>query len=165
MTSQRRSFIMRSTAFLVFLLLSSVALASGCAHTGTAGAPTSVSVDGKASLLINVTHGKSNLHSASMGLGLAKAALEHGHRVVVFLNVEGAALADRNLGADVRFADFPPIAELLKDIVAKGGKVFVCSHCAGVMKVSQENLAPGLVMSEHGSIVEELQPGMVGFTY
>jgi predicted peroxiredoxin len=85
--------------------------------------------------------------------------------VVVFLNVEGAELADRNLGADARFADFPPIAELLKDILAKGGEVYVCSHCASVMKVSRENLVPGIVMSEHGDIVEALRPGMVGFSY
>jgi predicted peroxiredoxin len=156
---------MRSTAFLGFLLLSGVALASGCAHTGTSGAPTTASADGKAPLLVNVTRGKGDLHSASMGLGLAKAALEHGHPVVVFLNVEAAAFADRDLGADVKFADFPPVAELLRDILAKGGKVFVCGHCAAVMKVSRDNLAPGIVMSEHGGIVDALQYGMVGISY
>jgi predicted peroxiredoxin len=156
---------MRSTLLLAFLLLSTAVVTSGCAHTGAPGAPTSTSTDGKASLLINVTHGKTNLHSASMGLGLAKAALDHGRHVVVFLNVEAAAFADRNLGANVQFADFPPVAELIRDILAKGGQVFVCSHCAGVMKVSREALVPGIVMSEHGDIVEALRSGMVGFTY
>lgn len=156
---------MRYAAFLFSLLLATAAVTSGCAHTGAAASPTGTSADSKASLLVNVTHGKGDLHSASMGLGLAKAALEHGHPVVVFLNVEAAAFADRGLGADVKFADFPPIADLLTDIMAMGGKVYVCGHCAGVMKVSRDNLAPGIVMSEHGDIVEALRPGMVGVTY
>jgi predicted peroxiredoxin len=116
-------------------------------------------------LLINVTHGRSDLHAASMGLGLAKTALEHGSPVVVFLNVDAAALADRELGAEVKYADFAPVADLLRDIIAKGGKVFVCAHCARLMKVDKDRLAPGIVLSEHGDIMKALQPGMVGFSY
>lgn len=156
---------MRSTAVLVSLLLAIAAVTGGCAHTGAGASPSGISADSEVSLLVNVTRGKGDLHSASMGLGLAKAALQRGRHVAVFLNVEAAAFADRGLGADVRFADFPPIADLLRDIVAMGGKVFVCGHCAGVMKVSRDNLAPGIVMSEPGDIISELRPGMVAVTY
>jgi uncharacterized protein len=112
-----------------------------------------------------VTRGKADLHAASMGLALARSALEQGQDVVVFLNVEAAALADRGLGDAVRFADFPPIAHLLRDIVARGGRVFVCRHCASVMKLAPENLAPGVTLSAHADVLKALPPGVVAFSY
>jgi predicted peroxiredoxin len=154
---------MQRTLLVPILLLAGVWTATGCGHANpSTGQPSQTS---QPPLLVNLTHGKSDLHAASMGLGLAKAALEQGSAVVVFLNVDAAALADRDLGADVKFGDFPAVADLLKDIIAKGGKVFVCAHCANVMKVSKDRLAPGIALSEHGDIVRALQPGMVGFSY
>jgi predicted peroxiredoxin len=154
---------MQRIVLLGMLLVAGAWLAPGCGHAGAAANQSSEV--GQPALLINLTHGKSDLHAASMGLSLAKTALEQGSRVVVFLNVDAAALADRDLGADVRYADFPPVAELLRDIIAKGGKVFVCAHCASVMKVDKDHLAPGIALSDHGDIVRALQPGMVGFSY
>ena len=132
---------MRTMAMTLSLLLCSAALTSGCAHTSPSGSPTSSPTDAKASLLINVTHGKSDLHSASMGLGLAKAALDHDRHVVVFLNVEAAAFADRDLGTDVKFADFPPIAELLKDILAKLGNGGKSANLTSVPRSRSANAA------------------------
>jgi hypothetical protein len=50
-------------------------------------------------------------------------------------------------------------------LAAKGGKVLVCAHCARIMKVDKDRLAPGIVLSDHDDIVKALQPGMVGFSY
>jgi predicted peroxiredoxin len=100
-----------------------------------------------------------------MGLELARSALEAGSSVVVFLNVEAAELAKRDLGADVKFADFPPIADQLGSVIAKGGRVYVCGHCAAVMNLGQDQIAPGIVIAKHGDILEAVRPGMVGFSY
>jgi len=147
---------------LVSLLHASAALSGGCAHTGASGQP---AAPARPAVLVNLTRGKGDLHAASMGLALARTALEQGQRVVVFLNVEAAALADRGLGDVVRFADFPPIAHLLKDIVARGGQVFVCRHCASVMKVAPDNLAPGVTLATHVDVLKALPPGVVSFSY
>jgi predicted peroxiredoxin len=154
---------MQRIVLVGMLLVAGAWLAPGCGHAGSAANQSSAV--GRPTLLLNLTHGKSDLHAASMGLNLAKTALTHGSQVVVFLNVDAAALADRELGADVRFADFPPVAELLREIIAKGGKVFVCAHCASLLKLDKDRLAPGIVLSEHGDILKALQPGMVGFSY
>jgi predicted peroxiredoxin len=154
---------MQRLALLLLLSIPCALTTAGCGHaSASARAPSQL---GQPSLLVNLTHGKNDLHAASMGLGLAKAALEHGSSVVVFLNVDAAALADRDLGADVRFADFPPVVDLLRDIIAGGGKIFVCAHCAKVAKLGEDRIAPGIAFSEHGDIVKALHPGMVGFSY
>lgn len=139
----------------------------GCATTGATpnsqAAPATASA--KAALLINVTSGKENLHAASMGLNLAKTALEAGHEVVVFLNVAAPILATTTLGDDVKFADFTPVSQLIRDIIAKGGKVIVCGHCAAVSNVAESTLLPGTQVAHHGELLGALKPGMVAFSY
>jgi predicted peroxiredoxin len=147
------------------LLLSSAAACSHAASAGASSPVTAADVPARAALLINVTHGKSDLHAACMALGLAKTALERGHKVVVFLNVEAAGLAAADLSADVRYADFPPVQQQLRAIMDAGGKVYVCGHCAGIMGVSKDNVLAGITMTDHGSVLDALSPGMVGVSY
>jgi predicted peroxiredoxin len=161
----KKTFIMQHTTLSLALSLSILAATHGCAPTTAAAPATPAVADSKPALFVNLTRGKSDLHAASMGLTLAKTAAEHGLQVVVLLNVEAAGLADRHLGADVRFADFPPVAELLKDIIAHGGSVYVCAHCAAAMKLTREDVAPGIVLSEGGDVLKALHPGMVGISY
>jgi len=152
---------MRARAVVLVSLLAA-AVSGGCTHAGAGAQPAG---PGRPAVLVHVTRGKADLHSASMGLALARSALEQGQQVVVFLNVEAAAFADRALGEDVRFADFPPIAHLLKEIVARGGRVFVCRHCASVMKLTPEHVAPGIMLSAHADVLKALPPGVVSFSY
>ncbi|MCC6145025.1 MAG: DsrE family protein [Candidatus Hydrogenedentes bacterium] len=121
--------------------------------------------ENKPGILVNVTSGKDSLHAVSMGLGLAKTALEKGQEVVVFLNVDAAVFATKSLGDDVQIADFAPVKKLVGDIIAAGGTVAVCEHCAHVCKVDTTDLVDGAVLSAHGSVLDMLKPGMVGFSY
>jgi predicted peroxiredoxin len=134
----------------------------GCAQPSAtpAASPTT-----KPALLINVTHGRDALHSVSMGLNLARMALQQGHRVVVFLNVSAPELATKSPSAGLRFADFPPVGQMLQEIMAAGGRVVVCGHCARVQRVSESDFIPGVVVAHHGELLNELDPTMVGFSY
>jgi predicted peroxiredoxin len=100
-----------------------------------------------------------------MGLGLAQSALKDGRKAVVFLNVDAPVFAAKALGDDVKFADFPPVRKMLADFIAAGGQVLVCQHCAHVVKLNPEDLIGGVSMSEHGSVLATLTPGMVVFSY
>lgn len=146
-------------AMLVFLVV-----AGGCTQQPAAPAP-APAPEIKTGVLVNVTSGQDDLHAVSMGLGLAKTAAERGIPVVVFLNVAAPIFASTALPADTGYEDFPPVVELLKAIMAGGGKVFVCEHCAKVTGVDLSTLLPGVAVSKHGSLLDELTPGMVGFSY
>jgi predicted peroxiredoxin len=151
------------------LALASLVLA--CAPAAPPAAPPSTAVTSpaaaptKPALLINITSGKENLHAVSMALKLAQSALADGREVVVFLNVGATVFASTALGEDVRFADFPPVLQLMREIIAAGGKVIVCAHCASVSGVSEASLLPGTAVSHHGEILQALKPDMVGFSY
>ncbi|MEN6494873.1 MAG: cation transporter [Thermoguttaceae bacterium] len=119
----------------------------------------------KQAVMVNITRGKNELHAVSMGLGLAQSALKDGRKAVVFLNVDAPVFAAKALGDDVKFADFPPVRKMLADFIAAGGQVLVCQHCAHVVKLNPEDLIGGVSMSEHGSVLATLTPGMVVFSY
>jgi predicted peroxiredoxin len=141
--------------------LISLVLAS-CAKEPSAS---KTAADVETGVLLNLTTGQDDLHAVSMGLNLAKTAAERGLPVVVFLNVAAPVFASTALPADTKYEDFPPVQDLLSAIMAAGGKVLVCGHCAEVSGVDASTLLPGVVVSEHGSLLDELQPGLVGFSY
>jgi len=115
--------------------------------------------------MVNLTRGKNELHAVSMALALAQSTLKDGRKAVVFLNVEAPQFAAKTLSDEVQFADFPPVRKMLTDFMAAGGQVLVCQHCAHVLKLNREDLIEGVAMSEHGSVLAAISPGMVVFSY
>lgn len=132
----------------------------GCTHMGGAAASPS-----KAPLLINVTHGRDNLHAASMALRMASTALEQGHRVVVLLNVNAPILGSTQLGEDVRHSDFPPITQMVRDVISRGGQVIVCGHCATEQGVQADSLLSGVTVGNGAELLKHTEQGMIGLSY
>jgi len=93
----------------------------------------------KPTVMVNITCGKEDLHAACMGIGLASNAIKAGRRSDIFLNVHAVPLAAADLPADLKFADFPAVKEMLASFVAEGGELYVCGHCAAVTKVAESN--------------------------
>ena len=119
----------------------------------------------KSTVVVNVTRGKDDLHAACMGIGLASNALKAGRRSVIFLNVHAVALAAADLPGDLKFADFPPVKEMLASFVADGGELYVCGHCAAVAKVAESNLIKGAVVTQHGDLFKKLPAAALSFSY
>lgn len=120
---------------------------------------------GKPTVVVNITRGKDDLHAACMAIGLAEDALKAGRRSVIFLNVHAPALAAADLPADVKYADFPPVKDMIAGFVAAGGELYVCAHCAAVMKVAESNLIKGAVLAQHGDLFKKLPAAALTFSY
>ena len=135
---------------------------SGCASESKTS---KTAADVETGVLLNLSSGPDDLHAVSMGLNLAKSAAERGLPVVVFLSVAAPVFASTTLPADTKYEDLPPVQGLLSAVLAAGGKVLVCGHCAKLSGVDLNTLMPGVVVSEHGSLLDELEPGLVGFSY
>lgn len=148
----------------VFGVVCAVVLTGAGILLATSGSVSGAAVQ-KPGIFLNITSGQEDLHAVSMALGLAKTSLEHGNKVVLFLNVHAPVIASKNFGAEAKFADFPPVKDMLAEVVAKGGTVMVCGHCAGVCNVSPTDLIAGVSVSEHGDVLNHLEAGMVGFSY
>ncbi len=121
--------------------------------------------DQGAPIFVNMTRGMDDLHAASMGLAFSLTAVKAGRQVVVFLNVSSAAFAAEDLPASVKLEDFPSIRQLLSDIVAAGGKIYVCGHCANLMKVDTKKLLPGIALTDQRQILDAIPPHALSLSY
>jgi copper chaperone CopZ/predicted peroxiredoxin len=128
-------------------------------------APAANAASGKQPILVNITRGRNELHAVSMALGLAQSAIKDGRPAFVFLNVEAAAFAAKDLGDDIKFADFPPIKKMIADFVAMGGRVLVCGHCAHVVKMEQRDMIGGAKVLAQGELFAAMPPDIVVFSY
>lgn len=119
----------------------------------------------KPTVVVNITGGMDDLHASSMAIGLATDAIKGGRRSVIFLNVDAPLFAKLDLSADVKFADFPPIKEMLASFLAAGGELYVCGHCAAVTGVDQSSLIKGAVVVGHGDLFKKLPAAALSFSY
>ena len=148
-------------------ILTAIAVAGykGQSASAAGGIPATAATPTKQPILVNITRGKNELHAVSMALGLAQSALKDGRSAAVFLNVEAPIFAAKNLGDDVKYADFPPIKKMLADFVAAGGRVLVCGHCAHVVKLSHADMIDGAKELAQGELFGAMPPGTVVFSY
>jgi len=116
-------------------------------------------------VVVNITGGMDALHASSMAIGLATDAVKSGRRSVIFLNVSAPLLAKADLAADVQFADFPPVKEMLANFLAAGGELYVCGHCASVTGVDHSGLVKGAVVVGHGDLFKKLPAAALTFSY
>ncbi len=82
-------------------------------------------------IIINLTHDKGP--QAVMGTRFANVALSRGHQVVLWLNSYGVKLADAK--ATKLDPSQKQARENIKELISKGGKVYVCPQCAQMFGV------------------------------
>ena len=164
---------MRTSTLLAAILVSSFALSyGGCSNSSGDGAAHKPTREGAASsqsdsygVVLNITRGKDDLHAVSMAVALAIHSLEHEHKTVIFLNVHAPELAVKDLGDDVKYADFPPVIKMLTTFMKKGGTLYACEHCTSVCGVKSEKLLDGIVITKHGKLLAELNGNSLVFSY
>ncbi|MFN3814077.1 MAG: DsrE family protein [Aquificaceae bacterium] len=79
-------------------------------------------------LVVNLT--KDKAPSAVMAMRFASISLGRGNPTVIWLNSEGVRLADAK-------AKPTEAKKMLEEFIAKGGKVYVCPHCAKMFGVKE----------------------------
>ena len=94
-----------------------------------------------ATLFVNLT--SDDTWTSNMALTYAGKAKEAGFPVVVFLNVRGVHVADKNYPADKKGPGGKTPKELLEDLIAKGVTVYVCPMCSTHAGLKQADWVEG----------------------
>ncbi|HKJ87085.1 MAG TPA: DsrE family protein [Gammaproteobacteria bacterium] len=89
-------------------------------------------------VVISVTHGTDDPTQATLGILAAKAAADQGHDVTVWLQGEGAVLANKSVYPHVQGVNMPPMKDAVEALVAKGVPLWVCKACGAARGVSEE---------------------------
>ena len=106
-------------------------------------------------IVVHIGHATDDLHSASMGMSLARMLQKKGASVTVFLDREGVRLADDDMPKSLgwgRKAD--PVLVILADFVKAGGAVVLCPHCAEMAGVEDDDLVEGARIGSEAEVAE-----------
>lgn len=149
-----------------------IAVGCGVALAGAAAAALQSQPEGDAvapsiaapTLVLNITSGKDDKHAVTMAYALAGHALDDGRAVVLFFNVHAPQAASKHI-VGARFADHPPLDEMLAKLIKRGARGLVCPMCAKAEGVSEDELLPGLEFATRESLFSNLGPNSHVFTY
>jgi len=101
---------------------------------------TSVNID---EIFIINTTGTGNAERAYSTFMMADIALRLKLKPTIFLMLDGASLAQKGECDKVKHPAFPKLSDLVKDIVKKGVKIYVCELSAQFRGITRENLEEG----------------------
>ncbi|ADG13029.1 DsrE family protein [Methanocaldococcus infernus] len=92
--------------------------------------------------IINTT-GTGNAERAYSTFMMADIALKMGLKPTIFLMLDGASLALKGECDKVKHPDFPKLGDLVRDVIKKGVKVYVCELSAKFRGIDEKNLEDG----------------------
>ncbi len=105
-------------------------------------------------LVVMITHGIDH-ELSSAGLIIALGGMTAGLKVSIFLTSSGVDIARRG-GCDMTHVKpFEPLADMLRDFLARGGTLWACTPCVKSRGYTQESLIDGVIITG-ASVMHEL---------
>lgn len=115
--------------------------------------------------VINLTRSKDDCDRATVGFVIANAAAASDRETVVFLSTEGVRLATPGYADDIHEEGFAPLAQLMANFAAAGGKIYVCSPCFKKRGLDETKLVAGAVLVGGAKLVEFMADGAPCISY
>ena len=110
-------------------------------------------------ILIQGTHGAENAEKATLPFIVGNVSATADQDTVVFLTSDAVWLATRGYADDIRYAEHPPVGEILADFVANGGRVWACGACTGPRGITPDDLVDGAAIVTAANLTEALVAG------
>ena len=130
---------------------------------GPAVAPSHAEDRPDTTLFLNLT--TDDTWTASMALAYAGKVRDAGYPVVVFLNVRGVRVADKNFPPDQRGLGNKTPKELLEDLIAKGVTVYVCPMCSDNAGMTQADWIDGTKPGGAETVKAQMAPATKVMSY
>ena len=105
-------------------------------------------------LIVLITHGVDH-ELSSVALTIANGGMTSGLRVSIFLTSSGVDLVRKRAVDSTRVVPLEPLADLVRDFLKRGGKIWACAPCAKSRGYTQDDLIEGVVISG-ASVMHEL---------
>lgn len=115
-------------------------------------------------LVVVVTHGLDH-ELSSVAFTIANGGITAGLRVSVFLTSSGVDLVRRRAVEHAHVKPLDPLAELVKDFLARGGKLWACTPCVKSRGYGPEDLIEGAVITGASKVHELLKQGAATLSF
>lgn len=104
-------------------------------------------------VMITVTSGTDDPTRATLGILAAKAAVEQGHEVTVWLQGEAVTLANRNVYLSIIGVNMPPMKDAIEFLIGNKVPIWVCQACGKGRNVGPENWVKTATYKNMGDFV------------
>lgn len=115
-------------------------------------------------LVIVVTHGIDH-ELSSVGLIIALSGLTIGMKVSLFLTSGGVDIVRKGAADTTHVKPLEPLADMLRDFLARGGTVWACTPCVKSRGYAQEHLLEGVIIAGSGPMLELVKAGAATLSF
>ena len=115
-------------------------------------------------LICLITHGTDH-ELSSVGLTIANGGFTAGLKVSIFLSSSGVDLVRKRAADTTQVNPLEPLANLIKDFMARGGTIWACTPCVKSRGYGQEDLLEGVVISGASVVHERIKTGAATLSF
>jgi len=115
-------------------------------------------------LIVLITHGIDH-ELSSAALTIALGGLTSGLKVSIFLTSSGVDIVRRGAADMTHVKPLEPLAEMLRNFMARGGTLWACIPCVKSRGYTQENLLEGVVITGASAMHELIKRGAATLSF
>ena len=115
-------------------------------------------------LVVVITHGIDH-ELSSVGLTIALGGLTAGLAVSIFLTSSGVDVVRRRAADATRVAPLEPLADMLRNFTARGGKLWACTPCVKSRGYEPQDLLEGVVVTGASAMHELVKAGAATLSF
>jgi predicted peroxiredoxin len=115
-------------------------------------------------LVVLITNGIDH-ELSSAGMVIALGGMTAGLKVAVFLTSSGVDIVRRGAADTTHVKPLEPLADMLKDFLARGGTLWACTPCVKSRGYTQETLIDGVVITGSSVMHEAIKRGAATLSF
>lgn len=115
-------------------------------------------------LVVLMTHGIDS-EMSSVGFTIANGGITAGLQVTVFLTSAAVDIARKRASDTTHVKPLEPLADLMRDFVARGGALYACTPCVKARGYDQPDFIEGVTISGASVIHERIKRGAATLSF
>lgn len=115
-------------------------------------------------LVVMVTHGIDH-ELSSAALTIALGGMTAGLNVSIFLTSSGVDIARRRAADTTHVKPLEPLADMMRDFLARGGAIWACTPCVKSRGYGQEDLLDGIIIAGASRVHELIKQGAATLSF
>ena len=115
-------------------------------------------------LIVVITHGADH-ELSSVAFTIANGGITSGLKVSMFLTSNGVDLVRKRAIEDLVVHPLEPLATLVKDFLARGGRLWACTPCVKSRGYQQSDLIDGVEISGSSVMHERIRAGAATLSF
>lgn len=115
-------------------------------------------------LVVVITHGLDH-EMSSVGFTIANGGISSGLKVAVFLSSAGVDIVRKKAADTTHVKPLDPLAQLVRDFVARGGTLYACTPCVKSRGYEQSDFIEGVTIAGSSVMHERFLRGAASLSF